>query len=135
MNVTRDLNVYGNITISNGSINLTNNGNANFAGHITWYYPNKIPDARKKIFTMDKQSMVPIGSYFKNNTVHIVIRYGKGEIENLGRIAIFDKKAMQKAETENFTLVRSSSPYFDLDFIVKETKSAILINNGRHILH
>lgn len=33
-------------------------GNANFAGHITWYYPNKIPDARKKIFTVSSDHIL-----------------------------------------------------------------------------
>ena len=33
-------------------------GPANFSGHITWYYPNKIPDARKKIFTVSSDHIL-----------------------------------------------------------------------------
>jgi DNA modification methylase len=33
-------------------------GNASFAGHITWYYPNKIPDARKKVFTVSSDHIL-----------------------------------------------------------------------------
>jgi len=85
--------------------------------------------ARKRGFTLNKQKMIPIGSYFKSNTMHVEIKYGEGKIENLGILSIYDKGIIQKAKTKDFTLIKSSGRYFGFDFIVKKTKPAVLIDS------
>ena len=70
----------------------------------------------------DKKRVVPMGWHLRNNSQSIHIRYAKGVIKNFGLMEIEDKGAYKILGNFNKMLTKSHSPYFDFDYVIRNTK-------------
>lgn len=76
--------------------------------------------ARKLPFIHKKTKMIPIGSRLQKEAVSVRIRYVKGKAFNFGEVILQDKKAASLFSKTDQGLIKSTSKYFDYDYIIKD---------------